>query len=93
MASPRCRYGHDHGTPSVTLIPDLRNEALKRFASSGDMVLVTIANLLCRVVYDEKANLLTGNGPQAIDNQAAKLRQLLDIATQRGRPATTRTPA
>ena len=57
------------------------------------MVLVTIANLLCRVVYDEKANLLTGNGPQAIDNQAAKLRQLLDIATQRGRPATTRTPA
>ena len=28
MASPRCRYGHDHGTPSVTLIPDLRNAAL-----------------------------------------------------------------
>ena len=46
-----------------------------------------------RVVYDEKANLLTGNGPQAIDDQAAKLRQLLDGATQRGRPATTRTPA
>jgi hypothetical protein len=29
MASPRCRYGHDHGTPSVTLIPDLRNRALE----------------------------------------------------------------
>src|SRR5437867_6293369 len=28
MASPRCRYRHDHGTPSVTLIPDLRNAAL-----------------------------------------------------------------
>src|SRR5215217_1645702 len=28
MASPRCRYGHDHGTPSLTLIPDLRNAAL-----------------------------------------------------------------
>ena len=37
--------------------------------------------------------LLTGNGPQAIDDQAARLRQLLDGATQRGRPATTRTPA
>src|SRR5215216_6035418 len=30
MASPRCRYGHDHGTPSLTLIPDLRNAALSR---------------------------------------------------------------
>src|SRR5829696_577532 len=28
MASPRCRYGHDHGTQSVTLIRDLRNAAL-----------------------------------------------------------------
>jgi putative intracellular protease/amidase len=36
---------------------------------------------------------VAGDGPQAIDDQAAKLRQLLDIATQRGRPATTRTPA
>jgi hypothetical protein len=43
------------------------------------------------VVYDDKANLLTGNGPQAIDDQAARLRELLDGAKQ-GRPATTRTP-
>jgi putative intracellular protease/amidase len=46
-----------------------------------------------RVVYDENAHLLTGNGPQAIDDQAAKLRQLLDAAARRGRPATTRAPA
>jgi hypothetical protein len=39
------------------------------------------------------AALLTGNGPQAIDDQAAKLRELVDGATQRVRPATTRTPA
>src|SRR5215217_885442 len=35
MASPRCRYGHDHGTPNVTLIPDLRNAALEGFPDLG----------------------------------------------------------
>ena len=59
----------------------------------GDQVETATNPAAVRVVYDEQANLLTGNGPQAIDDQAAKLRQLLDIATQRGRPATTRTPA
>jgi putative intracellular protease/amidase len=66
------------------------DEALK---DAGYQVETATNPAAFRVVYDEKANLLTGNGPQAIDDQAAKLRQLLDGATQRGRPATTRTPA
>jgi hypothetical protein len=66
------------------------DEALK---DAGYQVETAINPVAVRVVYDEKANLLTGNGPQAIDDQAAKLRELLDGATQRGRPATTRTPA
>jgi putative intracellular protease/amidase len=66
------------------------DEALKE---AGYQVETATNPAAVRVVYDEKANLLTGNGPQAIDDQAAKLRQLLDGASQRGRPATTRTPA
>ncbi|HEU4397245.1 MAG TPA: hypothetical protein VFU54_05330 [Actinomycetota bacterium] len=66
------------------------DEALKE---AGYQVETATNPAAVRVVYDEKANLLTGNGPQAIDDQAAKLRELVDGATQRGRPATTRTPA
>jgi hypothetical protein len=40
-----------------------------------------------RAVFDERANLLTGNGPQAIDEQAARLREILDRARQRSSPS------
>jgi putative intracellular protease/amidase len=36
-----------------------------------------------QVVYDENANLLTGNGPQAMDDQAARLREILEGARAR----------
>jgi hypothetical protein len=39
------------------------------------------------VVFDERVNLLTGNGPQAIDAQAAELREILAGANQRATAA------
>lgn len=33
-----------------------------------------------QVIFDEKANLLTSNGPQSMDVQAAKLKEILDSA-------------
>ncbi len=56
------------------------DEALKE---AGYQVETTNNPSAVHVVFDEKANLLTGNGPQAVDDQAAKLREILDGAKQR----------
>ena len=55
------------------------DEALKE---AGYQVESTVNPSAVQVVFDEKANLLTGNGPQSIDAQAAKLREILDSKQQ-----------
>jgi putative intracellular protease/amidase len=56
------------------------DEALK---DAGYRVEGTLNPAAVRVVYDENANLLTGNGPQAMDDQAARLREILEGARAR----------
>lgn len=50
------------------------DEALKE---AGYKVETTLNPSAVHVIYDEKVNLLTGNGPQSMDEQAAKLREIL----------------
>jgi hypothetical protein len=49
----------------------------------GYQVETTFNPSAVQVVFDEQAHLLTGNGPRAIDAQAARLREILDGANQR----------
>jgi len=65
------------------------DEALK---DAGYQVESTINPSVVQVVFDEKANLLTGNGPQAIDEQAAKLREILDGARQQATASAGNSP-
>jgi putative intracellular protease/amidase len=44
-----------------------------------------------QVVYEPSVQLLTGNGPQAVDKQTAKLREILDGAKQRATRSVTGT--
>jgi putative intracellular protease/amidase len=65
------------------------DEALKE---AGYQVETTINPSAVQVVFDEKANLLAGNGPQAIDDQAAKLREILDGARQQATSSAGNSP-
>ncbi len=50
------------------------DDALK---AAGYQVRTTLNPAAVKVIWEEKAKLLTGNGPQAIDEQAARLRAVL----------------
>ena len=72
------------GDPKVpgqkTRLPHYVDEAPKE---GGYQVETTFSPSAVQVVVDEQAHLLTGTGPQAIDAQAARRRELLDSANQR----------
>lgn len=66
------------------------DEALK---AAGYQVESTINPSAVQVVLDEKVNLLTGNGPQAMDDQAAKLWEILDGARQQATSSASNLPS
>ena len=71
------RFGYPHVPGKKTRVPYFVDEAIKEAGFTVTSPLnISAANL----AYEPSVRLLTGNGPQAIDQQTAKLRAILTEA-------------
>lgn len=68
------RFGYPRVPGKKTRVPYYVDEAIKE---AGFAVTSPLNISAATVVYEPTVRLLTGNGPQAIDKQTAKLRQVL----------------
>jgi putative intracellular protease/amidase len=74
------RFGYPHVPGKKTRTAFYVDEAIKE---AGFTVTSPLNISAATLAYEPSVRLLTGNGPQAIDKQAAKLREILDGAKQR----------
>jgi len=77
------RFGYPHVPGKKTRVSFFVDEAIKE---AGFTVTSPLNISAATVAYEPSVRLLTGNGPQAIDKQAAKLREVLSssLAARRG---------
>jgi len=77
------RFGFPHVPGKTTRVPYFVDVAIKE---AGFTVASSLNIAAPKLAYEPSVRLLTGNGPQAIDQQAAKLRSVL-TSTQTARRA------
>jgi hypothetical protein len=68
------RFGYPHVPGKTTRVPYFVDEAIKE---AGFRVTSPFNIAAAKLAYEPSVRLLTGNGPQAIDRQTARLRDLL----------------
>src|SRR5207249_5127246 len=68
------RFGHPRVPGRTTRVPYFVDEAIKE---AGFTVTSPLNISAAKLAYEPSVRLLTGNGPQAIDQQTAKLRTIL----------------
>ena len=68
------RFGYPRVPGKTTRVPYFVDEAIKE---AGFTVTSSLNISAATLAYEPSVQLLTGNGPQAIDQQAAKLRTIL----------------
>ena len=68
------RFGYPHVPGKTTRVPYFVDEAIKE---AGFRVTSPFNVAAAKLAYEPSVRLLTGNGPQAIDRQTARLRDIL----------------